>query len=350
MKQDNLFISNFKLILRLSIFVTIMIAILIHFGQKYEKAAEHNVINAFTKSRFDDFYALTPGELDMVFLGSSHSYCTFDPENFDEKMQISSFQLGTPLQHPDTTYFTLKEVLKTQKPSVAVVEVYWDMLDESFEMKQANSFFEVVNDENTVKEYIKEVFPINEKVKYSILPIKYQQDYFAYEGSQIEKQLQDKYNVTKKKTASVEGKEEYRSKGYVYCDYVIPEEEFDETNQFKNFDGENWDFNKVQKKYLKKIIELCKDEDIELIFVTAPIANVSMDYIKNYDLIYNDINKFAQENNIKYIDLNKICYENNLLKDENFRDDAHLNDSGVKIVNNIFMEFLLENSEKLSNN
>ena len=141
-----------------------------------------------------------------------------------------------------------------------------------------------------------------------------------------------------------------RSKGYVYCDYVIPEEEFDETNQFKNFDGENWDFNKVQKRYLKKIIELCKDEDIELIFVTAPIANVSMDYIKNYDLIYNDINKFAQENNIKYIDLNKICYENNLLKDENFRDDAHLNDSGVKIVNNIFMEFLLENSEKLSNN
>lgn len=347
--QENLFISNFRLFLRIFIFIICLVPIFYYYGEKYEQASTHNVINAFTQKRFEDFYAQKKDSLDMVFIGSSHSYCTFDPENFDAVFQTKSFQMGTPLQHPDTSYFTLLEILKYQKPKVVVQEIYWDVLDDTFEMKQANSFFEVLKNEELKKQYIKEVFPLGEKLKYSFLPIRFQQDYFAYESNEIEKKIEKKYDVKKKKAESQTGEEYYRSKGYVYCNMNMLSGEYNETNQFKNFDGKDWSMDNTQKKYLKKIIELCKENNIELIFVTAPVANVSMEFIKNYDAVHETIADFAKKSEIAYIDYNIVNQNIKLFTNDNFRDDAHLNDSGVKIVNTHFIEWLKENSAFFKN-
>ena len=87
------------------------------------------------------------------------------------------------------------------------------------------------------------------------------------------------------------------------------------------------------------IVSLDK-KDKNLIFVTAPVANVSMGYIKNYELIHNEIASFAKENDVPYIDYNIINMEEGMFDTENFRDDAHLNDSGVKILDAHFNEWL----------
>ena len=63
-----------------------------------------------------------------------------------------------------------------------------------------------------------------------------------------------------------------------------------------------------------------------------------MDYIKNYEKINAAVTSAAQELNINYLDLN---YETkNLLELNHFRDDAHLNDAGVKIVSAFYAEYL----------
>ena len=191
MKREHSFISNFKLIAEVLVFILLFSAVYKVTEKKYAADAEQNVVNAGTKSRFDGVYAQEENTVDMVFIGSSHSYCTFDPENFDKELGTLSWQLGTPLQHYDTSLYTLKEVYKTQSPKVVVLEFYWDMLDDEFDMKQANSFFEVVNDKSVTEDYVKNVFPINEKVKYKLLPIRYQQDYFAYESAEIEKKTEE---------------------------------------------------------------------------------------------------------------------------------------------------------------
>ena len=334
------FTSNFKRTVGLLAFCLIVGVTFVQAGKRYEEAASHNLVNLFTKTRFDDFYALEENTLDMVFIGSSHAYCTFDPENFDSVLGTLSFQMGTPLQHPDTSYFELLEVLKTQSPSVVVMEVYWDVLDDSFDMQQADSFFEVVKEEITVEEYIDQVFPVNEKVKYDLKAIRYQQDYFAYESSQMENEVKEKYGLTKKASPTQEGIEEYRSKGYVYCDMQMLPTEYDETNQFKNFDGKDWEMDDTQMAYMDKIVELCRQRGIQLVFVTAPVANVSMEYIQNYDLVHEKVAQYAAENNVPYLDFNIVNQEEGLFTNENFRDDAHLNDSGVKIADAYFIDWL----------
>ena len=341
--QENSFISNFKTVIKLVVFLVIVIFAFNKAGAKYKEAADKNVVNAFTQQRYSEFYNQEPNSIDMVYIGSSHSYCTFDPEIIDSILKTSSWQMGTPLQHYDTSYYVLREVLNHQKPKKVVLEIYWDILKDEFEMKQANSFFEVLKNQELKDEYINKVFPINERIKYSLFPIRYQQDYFAYEANEIQNDLEEKYGVHKKALPEVEGTEYYRSRGYTYCDIIMPENEYDETNQFKGFDGEDWELNRTQKKYIEKIIELCKNEGIELYFVTAPVANVSMEYIENYDIVHNTVAEFAKENNIPYIDYNIVNKEENLLTNENFRDDAHLNHSGVQIVDKHFAQWLMNN-------
>ena len=351
MKREHSFISNFKLIAEVLVFVLLFLGAYSFIEGRYAEAASKNVVNAWTKSRFDGFYEQEENSIDMVFIGSSHAYCTFDPENFDSVMGTSSWQLGTPLQHYDTSLYVLKEVYKTQKPKVVVLELYWDMLDDEFDMKQANSFFEVVrNREEVEADYVKNVFPINEKVKYRLLPIRYQQDYFAYESDTLEKEAVSRLGVSQKEAPQTNGTEYYLAKGYTYCDTVIPQSELDETNQFKGLDGEGWKADETQVGYLRQFVELCRQNGSDVVFVTAPIANVSMDYINNYDEIHNAVAEISEGLGVKYLDFNVVNRDEKLLKLENFRDDAHLNDSGVKIVDSYYVNWLMNNTEYFGNN
>lgn len=348
MKRERSYISSFKLALEIIIFIAVMAAAYVFIGNRYAEAASKNNINAWTKSRYDEFYALEDNTVDMVFIGSSHSYCTFDPENFDSVFGTLSWQLGTPLQNYDTSYFVLKEVYKTQRPKVVVLELYWDVMDDEFDMQQADSFLEAVDD-GVKAEYIDTVFPVNEKVKYEIEPIRYQQDYFAYETSEMEKYASEKFGVAKP-AQETNGVEYYLAKGYTYCDTVIPESEYDLTNQFKGLDGEDWEPNAAQVEYIMKFADLCREMGSEVVFVTAPIANVSMEWIENYDSIHEKIAAIAEEAGVKYLDFNIVNRDEGLFALENFRDDAHLNDSGVKIADAYFADWLRNNTDTFGNN
>lgn len=329
--------------IKMFVFVAMLMPVVIFLGNRYSAASTENQINTYNQSRWNEFYALPKNSLDIIFVGSSHSYCTFDPEIIDNRLGTSSYQLGMPLQHMDSTYYTMREVYNYQKPSLAVVEVYWDMMDDEFELTQAGYLFQVMKNKELEQDYIKEVFPIGEKIRYNVGAFRYQADYFAYRTAELKKSVEAKYNVAMPATQKQTGEEKYRSKGYTYCNYNMLPDEFDKTNQFKNLDGAKWKINKTQLEYLTKLTKLCKDNGTKVVFVTAPVANVSMDYIKNYNVIHDTVQDIADELQVTYVDYNYINGENNLLKNENFRDDAHLNHSGVEIVDNNFADWLERN-------
>ncbi|TCK97788.1 hypothetical protein EDC19_0190 [Natranaerovirga hydrolytica] len=339
----NSFISNFKIFLKGIIFLAGAVVLLYYVGEHYEEVANRNEGVPFAVRRFNEFYEQERNSIDMVFIGSSHSYCTFDPEIFDSALETSSFQMGTPLQYPATSYYVLKEVLNYQEPSIVVFEIYWDMIDESFNLLQADWFLEALQSETLEEEYINEVFPIEERIKYHTNIIRYQGDVISYYDRELKELAQDYRRKVPEEETRREGTEYYRSKGYAYADYVIPEEQMGRDNQFYGFDGKDWDIHEVQLDYIEKFIDLARANNIELIFVTAPVANVSMEMIVNYDVIYESIKRLSEEHNVPYIDYNIVNMEEGLLENKHFRDDAHLNHSGVEIVDAHFINWMLEN-------
>jgi len=309
-------------------------------SNQYVDASTRNHVNVWNQQRVLDFYELEDNSLDILFIGSSHSYCTFAPALIDKALGTESFQFGMPLQYPDSTWFTLKEALKTQSPSVVVMELYWDVMDKDFDVKQADTLFEAFFDDEEFKTaYIEQIFPWNEKIKYLFPIIRYQQDFLTYQNKQLTDNVEAGLGVTQKKEKQT-GVERYDYRGFMYCDYVILESKFGEGNQFRKFDGKNWAFSKVQLNYLEKIVDLCNTNNIKLLFTTAPVAPVSMELMRNYDAVHKAVSEFAQKNKIPYLDFNTENQEKNLLENKHFRDDAHLNYSGVEIVDAYFAKWM----------
>ncbi len=344
--EENLYTSSFKkniiFIFKIIIFVSCIIPVIYKLGNIYATATTENKINSYNESRWNEFYKQPVNTIDTLYLGSSHSYCTFDPEIIDGILGTNGYQLGMPLQHYDSTYYTLREALNYQKPKIVVLELYWDMLDDEFELTQAGYLFQVMKNKKLEADYIKEVFPLSEKVKYKLNIFRYQSDYFAYRNQKLKDKLENNLGVFTPQKKKQKGIEKYRSKGYTYCNYSMLADEYDKTNQFKNLDGLNWKSAEEQINYVKKIADLCNENNIRLVFVTAPIANVSMEFIKNYDIIHNKLQEIADSNGVKYLDFNIVNKEQSLLTNDNFRDDAHLNHSGVEIVDKYFANWLRE--------
>lgn len=348
--ERHLYIFNFKyvlLFLKTLLLCGLIIPAVMWLGDTYKQASKENLVNKFNEQRFSDFYK-NDNCYDLIFIGSSHSYCTFDPKIFDERLGCSSYNMGMPLQLTASTYYELSDILKHQKPKTVVMEVYWGVMDSDFQINQVTQLFQVLNNDELKAEYIRSVFPLSEKIKYSVDALKYQSDYFAYKSDEYDEKLRNLLGTVKPaEEKHTEGREEYGGKGFVYCDYNMLPGEYDRTNQFKGLDGRDFEFSDEQMKYLDKICGLCEEKGVKLIFVTAPIAPVSMDYIKNYDAIHLKIEAFAQRKGIPYFDYNIINREEKLLTNENFRDDAHLNYSGVEIVDDHFINLTKEKGIEL---
>jgi len=292
--------------------------------------------------RFDGFYALERDSLDLVFVGSSHSYCTFDPVMIDEALGVSSYQMGMPLQHPDATYFTLREIFMSQSPRTVVMEVYWDMMKNDFEGKQADALFMVMKNEELEREYVRDVYPINAKIKRFIPFVRYQKDFFAYHDKRLTDFTEGALGVTKARDIQ-EGTERYAERGFMFCDYVITEDKMGAGNQFNGFDGSKWVFSREQRRYMQKIVEFCRERGVVLLFITAPVANASMEKIANYEEVHRRIKEFADENGVPYMDLNMVNSKLGFLENGDFRDDAHLNYGGVQKSADIFIPWIEAN-------
>lgn len=337
-------IFNFKstkfIWIKLILFSLIVFILLNKIGNHFEKISKKNQASSYAKQALNTFYNDTK-DVELIFLGSSHSYCTFDPEYFDTNLGLYSYQLGTPLQTPDTSYYILKEVLQgsnPKKPKAVVFEIYWGILSNRFELKQADMFLEAVKNESLKNEYIKNVFPFNEKIKYKFKPIRYNQDAMAYYNKKLTEFVEK--HRTKKTVENRNYKEYYKDRGFLYTERIMPKEEYFETNQFRNIDGKQWEIDKFQKSYILNLKKLCDKNGIDLYFVTAPVANISMEYIKNYDIIHNKVKQLAIDLNVPYIDYNIINKNENLLQNDDFYDDAHLNNKGALIIQHHFINWL----------
>ena len=236
----NLYTSNSNrkrfMWLRLIVFLAVLIYLLGLIGDYYEDISNENTIVSNYKKAWDEFYSLSPNSLDLVFIGSSHAYCTFDPELIDNSLGTNSFNFGSPLQHADSSYYVLKEILKYQKPEVVIFEIYWDMLDDEFELKQADTVINAIDNKEFEKIFVKDVFPINEIAKYVLRTIRFQQDVFAYWNEELMEYVEEYVKPINKPKEIVRGVSKYKSRGFIYSDIIIPEEKFYEKNQFRNFE------------------------------------------------------------------------------------------------------------------
>ncbi|WP_251449425.1 hypothetical protein [Vermiculatibacterium agrestimuris] len=73
-------------------------------------------------STWEQYLAEPRDSIDVLFLGSSYAYCDWNPGVMYGESGLTGYVMGGSEQVPAITYWYLKEALKTQSPSVVVME------------------------------------------------------------------------------------------------------------------------------------------------------------------------------------------------------------------------------------
>lgn len=298
--------------------------------------------NSYTRLTMHEFYE-SEEPIETLFLGTSHCYRAYDPEAYEKLTGESAFNLGSSSQNIDTSYYLLREALRYQKIQKVYLDIYHVFL-----------FFNPDNRElveaNIISDYMRPSLNKLEFILRRSSSEHYTNSFFPFRRDW--QKLGDfeylKENIKKKQTESYQSfapvvyeDEQYVGKGFVASKAVLHPENYQwiPRSEKEDLSGDV----SFALSYLDKIVDLCRKENIELIFLTAPSYEKYVESIDSYEAVHDFVQKIADERQIPYWDFNLMTEEMPELGTEDFMDEDHLNGNGAGKVTAYLAELVLKN-------
>lgn len=246
-------------------------------------------------------------DIDILFIGSSHSYRGFDPRIFS-KAGYSSFNLGSSFQTPIQTNYLLKEYLSHLQPKIVVLEVFPAV----FSDKGVESTCDLISNSRFSISMLPLIFKHKEVIVLNTMIYSAYREYFIYEKDTFIEDAVKNFDT------------------YIFGGYV------EKSVEYVNYADKRYakaDFKDYQLKAFQAAINYLDNKDIPFILVQAPVrSKLYKNYTDNqkYDSIMLNFGE--------YYNFNEILE----LKDSiHFFDQDHLNQSGVEIMNNYLIDSVL---------
>ncbi len=279
-------------------------------------------------STYLDFYNMEEDTVDVLFLGSSHCAAAFSPVELYEKYGIKSYNLGCEQQNILLSYYWLQEAMRFQKPQYVFLDTFMLFPYDSSAalntseattrkavdfMKWSGVKFRAVKDICRIDE--------NQKISSYIFP----NERFHTRWKWLS---EDDFTV-----ASV-GKHETLM-GFFPIDFTCNIDSFQPFEE--TFDTEYAEMVPVMREYLDKLVELCKENGIELVLVKTPTMFYSRE-------AHNTVSAYAYENGLEYIDFNEegIYHDAGLIFAQDSCDTDHVSVSGAMKVSDYVGEWLFD--------
>ena len=278
-------------------------------------------------------------EIETLFLGSSHVFCGYDPRILDEISGENTYLAATPVQKVDGSYYLLKEALKNNQ----IKKVYLDMFylqyrDIPAERGSIQMQWIYCITDNMKNNWNRIEFLLNasdcENYIEGFLPSARYGNYLL-DRKRIER-------VIKSKRSSEYINYENVPSAFYKGAYVIPGgvgnpemiADLDNLEVAENIISE------YSLKYLNKIVELCKEEEIELVLVTTPFTDFYVQALGNYNTFYTYMKEYAKTNAIEYCDFNLCRPELLVMEKDDFVDYHHLSGKGAVKYSTVFAEMM----------
>ncbi|MBI0399333.1 hypothetical protein [Cyclobacterium marinum] len=244
-------------------------------------------------------------DVDILFLGSSHTYRGFDPRIFSE-YGYKSFNLGSSAQSHIQTKVLFDRYFETLNPKVVIYEVY----PATFHFDGVESSLDLISNDKNDFYSLEMVLKINNIKTYNTFFYCVIRDFLGLNESFTE--------------SPYKGNNKYISGGYVenkmdyFKPYPLEEKEVTiKDSQFEPF---------------VEIVEELKQRNIELVLVYAPIPRVNYDSYTNTTYFDSLMSTYST-----YYNFNEIV----TLEDSvHFIDSHHLNQNGVEEFNKKLIEIL----------
>ena len=287
---------------------------------------------SYTRLMMHEFYE--QGNIDILFVGSSHCYAALDPAVTDNIFGTNTFNAGSSLQALDASFALIREAVERYDVSHIYLEMYYLMMsnDDYKEREQLTGTY-IISDYmrpslNKAKFLLEASAP-----KYyvnSFLPARRNWEKLLH-PSEVLELVREKQKEAYRNYEPFGG---YRAKGFVSNQGEIPNGILLDTAGFDNIHTEaasaDW------LKTIRGIISYCEKKGVALTFFSAPMTLFQTAGVGNYDDYIELINHLIEETNAEYVDFN-LCREEYFdQKPDLFADAGHLNEKGAEVFSQLF--------------
>ena len=280
----------------------------------------------FMEKSMSEFYRQRQN-IDLLFMGSSHSYYHFNPFFFEKQLDVTAFNLGSSGQNPTSTYFLLQEAFNHgHKPKVIVLETAWRPLTgNDTDFYSASRVFHAMRWSANKIGLFWHSFSFPSSLRLFSHTFRYRRN-FSHFFLPSENTRKEKYrlNLT------------YIGKGFVTSPNKITSENLID-HEFKD---QKIEFNQYRISYLKKTIRLALENHTCVLGVISPLPPTVFADIPNYRYIHQTIASIYESYGIKLLDLNIINQHTPIVEDIDFIDSHHLNSNGASKLDSYLAEYL----------
>lgn len=262
------------------------------------------------------FYSCDKNSIDAIFLGTSHMFYGVSPMELYESYGITSYNLATPVQPIEVSYWLLREVVKKQSPKAVVLDVSnlffegtsnvrWRYVIDSIPFSKNK--LEFIKDYSNTVPYsegaISTLFPIikyhsrwNELIKNDFIELGYP-DIDYSKGYMVRSQVStytlpvEEMNLINEELLS-----DVQEQTIIY---------YEETENITTINPvRTTNINQHNRKYLQQIQQLCNERGIELLLVKIPAVNNPSNYSSAWTLDrYSYVQELCADYDIQYWDL-----------------------------------------------
>lgn len=271
--------------------------------------------------------------VDILIVGNSHAYCTFDPAVMGELTGKRVFNAGMPDQKIDMLYYSLLEILDSQKPETIILEGFaFGRSDSSYQGYVAN--MDAMTPSLNKLRSCFEIFPDNYEAVRMFISL-YRSHNNWRKPAVIKKNLKYMLGLSKEYNKAFNG-------------FYKLESKMSEVTIQKYKDAEDIKFapivDEVTSDYFRRIAELCRERNIKLIVAMAPFNDIYLGKI-NYKDFNNQMEALVKSEKAEYIDYNMLYDEVGLNYDDfedAFHHAQHMNVWGAEKVSSHMGTYLRE--------
>jgi hypothetical protein len=248
------------------------------------------------------FYEEPANSVDVLFLGSSNVFCNVNPLLLFKEEGITAYDFASGAQRLEVSYFFLKEALKKQRLKAVIIDVLAiSYQDDRRSEVDTHGALDNMPMSLAKMEVIKNMLKNDSRIYY-LLPIT------KYHNKWKELTSKDWLNLYKERY--------YPFKGQLICYNIEPMVYGKSLVELKEIPL-------CSKQALDNIVELCKKENIPLLFIKTPNT-------KLWCQQYSDLAaKYAEEKGVPFIDYNAMMDDIIDKNKDSFDGGYHLNDTGA---------------------
>lgn len=321
-----------KNVLKMVIFVLLFMILFCGLGVFLNPTG--TIMEWFQSYTVTEFYKERNNSIDVLYVGNSCIYTGVSPMEVYKNTGITGYAFSTSGQRIVSSYYFIKEAFKYQKPKLVFLEIgeAFTGIDKNDEMSIRRAIDSLKFSENKLEMIWDDDYKLSNYDKLScIFPIlRFHSRWNNLDESDLRKfvfkgNYTDKGYMLEKTTKKYNGK----------INRKLKKEKIEDTE-----DEVDFDFIKIPSEVrakIDKMIELCKENNSELIFIKLPEPIVWNE--EKHEII----KKYSQEKNVNFIDLN---YDESI--DINWQTDTqdegnHLNLFGAEKVGKYLSDYLINN-------